>query len=774
MASNIVFTAEKTEISEQESFSIRRTGWDSWDASLPWATLSDCTMTLTAAFSLPAGSTARGTTYQVQNVAGSYRPKSRLQWLDDKGEAYILSIYTDELPLLAAVLADLATEQGQPLDLDFTELTPIKPGSRFDNQLADAVKDEDTELSKAISASVVDGTAGLSADVADLKTLTNSGRLSGSSLDQRYALRTVNDVTLFGASPTVGVNNTAAIQAAIANSISTGLPLYIPRGVFEAINLVVSGATGLYIKMDGVLKRPNNSARSPILTLKDSTNIKFDVMYTDGNVANNFYEGYPVDEAKHDIRIDNVTGLTGSFIHSQNPAGDSVYIAGGVSNNTSKVHVGRVYSRSDTDTGRNALSIIKGSDMVFDSVESINTGYPGNVSPARIAMPGGVDIEPNSAADTVDNITIGSILARSAGSTGFCLFSVFGKVITNVTIGNVLNVRTSAALAGTNAWVIRGVKNVKIGGLIHNGNGYASSGASIDDAENVTLNADIYNVLNSGLTIGVSASVDNLRFQGTIDGCTGHGMQIYTLNNSDFLCTVKNHGTAHAALSKINSGSSSNVRFRGSFAKGTKGALMTSISGAVTNWVLDGVDCSGWGNDTKLKGTNAGDLTTRGCANLNFADALPNFDTWRIGTRIDRITPAPGTSPGWIATATGTGGAANWEAMPALSGTLAQTLAAPGAVTLDASKGDQVVTLNANATSSSITNASSARPEMSVTFVQDVTGGRTYTWPTNCRFVGGAAPSDTTLSTRTTVRFRYDSTTTRWNELYRAVAVPNV
>lgn len=151
MATNIVFTAEKTEISEQESFSIRRTGWDTWDASLPWETLSDCTMTLTAAFSSPAGSISRGIYFQVHNVVGSYRPTSRLQWLDANGEEYILSIHTDELPLLAAVLADLANDEGLPLDLDASELTPIKPGSRFDNQLADAVKDEDTEFAQAVS-----------------------------------------------------------------------------------------------------------------------------------------------------------------------------------------------------------------------------------------------------------------------------------------------------------------------------------------------------------------------------------------------------------------------------------------------------------------------------------------------------------------------------------------------------------------------------------------------------------------------------------------------
>ena len=102
-----------------------------------------------------------------------------------------------------------------------------------------------------------------------------------------------------------------------------------------------------------------------------------------------------------------------------------------------------------------------------------------------------------------------------------------------------------------------------------------------------------------------------------------------------------------------------------------------------------------------------------------------------------------------------------------------QTVAADGAVTLDAKRGDQIVTLNANATSSAITNAPTIAQTMSVTFVQDATGGRTYVWPTNCRFAGGVAPNDTTANRRTTVTFRYETATGRWHEVSRAVAVTN-
>lgn len=123
MSSNIVFTAEKTEISEQMSFSIRRSGWDTWDASLPWDSLSDCITTLTSAFAAAPGTVTRGLVYQVRNVAGSHRPQSKLQWLDTDGSEYLLSIHYDELPLLASVLADLADFEGVALDLDMTHMS---------------------------------------------------------------------------------------------------------------------------------------------------------------------------------------------------------------------------------------------------------------------------------------------------------------------------------------------------------------------------------------------------------------------------------------------------------------------------------------------------------------------------------------------------------------------------------------------------------------------------------------------------------------------------
>jgi hypothetical protein len=79
--------------------------------------------------------------------------------------------------------------------------------------------------------------------------------------------------------------------------------------------------------------------------------------------------------------------------------------------------------------------------------------------------------------------------------------------------------------------------------------------------------------------------------------------------------------------------------------------------------------------------------------------------------------------------------------------------------------GDALITLQANATSSSITNPITGQ-KLDITWIQDATGGRTYVWPTNCKFGGCACGHD---RQQTLDAFRYDGT--NWNEKSRAVVV---
>lgn len=96
-------------------------------------------------------------------------------------------------------------------------------------------------------------------------------------------------------------------------------------------------------------------------------------------------------------------------------------------------------------------------------------------------------------------------------------------------------------------------------------------------------------------------------------------------------------------------------------------------------------------------------------------------------------------------------------------------LGTSGPVNLDTRQGYAIATLTANATSSTFINLPVPSGLVAITWVQDAVGGRTYVWPTICKFAGGVAPSDTTLNSRTTVLFLYDGSVAF--ELSRAVGV---
>ena len=70
-----------------------------------------------------------------------------------------------------------------------------------------------------------------------------------------------------------------------------------------------------------------------------------------------------------------------------------------------------------------------------------------------------------------------------------------------------------------------------------------------------------------------------------------------------------------------------------------------------------------------------------------------------------------------------------------------------------------------------VENINGATAEIVLT--QDATGGRTIAWPSNEKYAGGSAPSDTTANTRTIVTL-VNLDGSRWYEKSRTVAVPNL
>ena len=162
-------------------------------------------------------------------------------------------------------------------------------------------------------------------------------------------------------------------------------------------------------------------------------------------------------------------------------------------------------------------------------------------------------------------------------------------------------------------------------------------------------------------------------------------------------------------------------------------------------------------------------IVVRGVGHAQIWSAAPPIaGGWNAGDFCWNNAPVIGSPIGWMCTTAGSPG--TWTAGPLIPGLGTQTLSSNGAVTINAATGDyQTITLSANATSSTITN-SRVGQILVIGWIQDVTGSRTYAWPTACKFAAGAAPSaSTTASFTDQVTFVYDGT--HWNEIGRAVGI---
>lgn len=342
MASNIVFTAEKTEISEIESFSIKRTGWDTWDASLPWDSLSDCIMTLTNAFSAPQGSVIRGLTYQVQNVAGNYRPQSKLQWLDTSGQEYILTLHYDELPLLAAVLSDLADFEGLPLDLDVSHMTwrhfventykalysqdPSGPNSIIDEAVTSVFNDPESGVRETVvevaGEAADDRISELKGEVDGLAELDLYGKLPESQVPDRLSETQLN--ATFASQITVdGTTTTTELQTWLDTASALGVKRMIGDITIDAALVPPShirwDATGSKITLDA-------SVADKIIRVEDAEDITIIGLSVDSQRSSDLDPRAPA--SHHALYFKNVDGLSLVNVKVKDPLAFGALIVG--------------------------------------------------------------------------------------------------------------------------------------------------------------------------------------------------------------------------------------------------------------------------------------------------------------------------------------------------------------------------------------------------------------------------------------------------------------
>src|SRR2546426_9033138 len=249
---------------------------------------------------------------------------------------------------------------------------------------------------------------------------------------QHAAAPKVFNARAFGAKGDGVTDDTAAIQAMI--DVGKGKTVMIPDGTFIHAGVLLSGAAynGTTIVCYGELKlRARVGAETTVggafvgLMIKDCDNVTL-YYRGHGNRTNQ-----TDNEHCHLVGIAGATNFHAPIFHAREVRGDGLYVSQSdwSSRSTLPSHLvlGQIIVTNSADDGRNAITVISVDGMVIDSLVSHQVG---GVLAGR-QMPGGFDIEPNAAYQTVNDLVVNNLHVTSAGAMGF---SFHGVAVTNDTV----------------------------------------------------------------------------------------------------------------------------------------------------------------------------------------------------------------------------------------------------------------------------------------------------------------------------------------------------
>ncbi|MBZ5736508.1 hypothetical protein K8Z61_18610 [Nocardioides sp. TRM66260-LWL] len=277
-----------------------------------------------------------------------------------------------------------------------------------------------------------------------------------------------------------------------------------------------------------------------------------------------------------------------------------------------------------------------------------------------------------------------------------------------------------------------------------------------------------------------SGGAENLRW----GRCTNS--IIYSLVSNDSGFAWANTGSRYSAINfAAPAASTSNPIWNNGSNGGCAifGGVTTDAYGFLNRFVADTQNVVGIPTLFGIAGLASTTVWNNGSPSSNYVNtiqgAVSNFRTIACPSIPDRIMGGSGAGPSFTIDGSnplltilngGTPVAGYGLRGSHYQRTTTQTLAANGAVTIDAQLGNLFpITLGANATSSTITNPTLGQV-ITIEWIQDATGGRTYAWPANARFAGGTAPAASTTATWSdSVTLRYDGT--NWREISRSVGV---
>lgn len=253
------------------------------------------------------------------------------------------------------------------------------------------------------------------------------------------------------------LDHTASMQLAIDSH--KGGKIVAPGGaVFHAAGLVLNGAeyTGTEIDFQGELLLKTR----PTASSSTHQGAWVGLLFKDVEGCRLTFRGHgnrttqPNEEHVYLVGFAGVRRMSVPLFVGREVKGDGLYIGQkewtSESLNSNGITIGLFEVTNTAPDGRNALSIISCDNLAITTFRSINVGAIVN----GYTQPGGLDIEPDKNYESCKNITLGSLLVVTAGTSGLAIQGRAGVDVTNnVTIGTatVVNTCLSTVVDGNGA-----------------------------------------------------------------------------------------------------------------------------------------------------------------------------------------------------------------------------------------------------------------------------------------------------------------------------------
>ena len=208
-----------------------------------------------------------------------------------------------------------------------------------------------------------------------------------------------------------GGDDTGVFQNALNSTSTAGETLEVPAGNYNVGPLTIPSGTKLLMAPGATVTATASGFAgccSRLLDINNDSNVT--ITGTPGQsifrmLKANYQDG---SEYRHCLGIENSSNVTIDGIACNDSGGDGVYIAGTSSNIALK-------NSTFNNNSRNAISVIAVSGLLVDNCKLTNTVGNPNVGSAPDGPWDGIDFEPNSPSDRLQNITIQNTLISGNG-----------------------------------------------------------------------------------------------------------------------------------------------------------------------------------------------------------------------------------------------------------------------------------------------------------------------------------------------------------------------